>query len=92
MKVLLGRFVLDYMWYIKRMYLQERNCISENDRSMSLLLYKYIHTIKLNLTMKISQYIFWKITSYKKRMECSEGDWSIECSDDEKYEIDDKVK
>lgn len=24
-------------------------------------------------------------------MECNEEDWSIECSDDEKYEIDAKV-
>lgn len=24
-------------------------------------------------------------------MECNEEDWSIECSDDEKYEIDGKV-
>jgi len=32
------------------------------------------------------------IVNCKKKMECTEEDWSVECSDDEKYEMDEKVK
>ncbi|TGZ38628.1 putative serine/threonine-protein kinase haspin-like protein [Temnothorax longispinosus] len=32
------------------------------------------------------------IANYKRKMECTEEDWSVECSDDEKYEVDEKHK